>query len=122
MKKTAWLAFCFLGLVCGSNFIFVKWAAEYITPAQITLLRVVFGFLPVFLFALLRGELRWSRARHHQRSMPMSAAPHPLRREMTNEDLLRSSHPSRRFFISPRSMKIIRQAFPAKVRSGFASG
>src|SRR5690606_31489878 len=64
MKKTAWLAFCFLGLVWGSNFIFVKRAAEYLTPAQITLLRVVFGFLPVFLFALLRGELRWSHARH----------------------------------------------------------
>ena len=64
MKKTAWLAFCFLGFIWGSNFIFVKWAAEYITPAQITLLRVVFGFLPVFLFALSRGELRWSHARH----------------------------------------------------------
>lgn len=64
MKKSAWFAFCFLGLVWGSNFIFVKWAAEYITPAQITLLRVIFGFLPVFLFALLRGELRWSHARH----------------------------------------------------------
>ncbi|MCP8894703.1 DMT family transporter [Shinella daejeonensis] len=64
MKKTAWLAFCFLGFIWGSNFIFVKWAAEYITPAQITLLRVVFGFLPVFLFALLRGELRWRHARH----------------------------------------------------------
>ena len=55
MKKTAWLAFCFLGFIWGSNFIFVKWAAEYITPAQITLLRVIFGFLPVFLFALSRG-------------------------------------------------------------------
>ena len=43
MKKTAWLAFCFLGFIWGSNFIFVKWAAEYITPAQITLLRVVFA-------------------------------------------------------------------------------
>lgn len=64
MKKTAWLAFCFLGLVWGSNFIFVKWAAEYITPAQITLLRVIAGFLPVFLFALSRRELRWNHARH----------------------------------------------------------
>ena len=45
MKKTAWLAFCFLGFIWGSNFIFVKWAAEYITPAQITLLRVVNGTL-----------------------------------------------------------------------------
>jgi drug/metabolite transporter (DMT)-like permease len=64
MRKSALLAFCFLGLVWGANFIFVKWAAVHVTPVQITLLRVIFGFLPVFLYALARGELRWGQLRH----------------------------------------------------------
>ena len=64
MKKSALFAFCFLGLVWGSNFIFVKWAAVHIAPVQITLLRVIFGFIPVFLYALWRGDLRWSQLRH----------------------------------------------------------
>lgn len=53
-----------LALVWGSNFIFVKWAAESITPAQITLLRVFFGFVPVLIFALARRALSWSHLRH----------------------------------------------------------
>ena len=64
MKKSALLAFCFLGLVWGSNFIFVKWAAVHISPVQITLLRVIFGFIPVVVYALWRGDLSWSQLRH----------------------------------------------------------
>lgn len=58
MKETAYLAFALLGVIWGSNFIFMKWAVEYISPSQIVLLRVVFGFLPIFLFALAKGTLR----------------------------------------------------------------
>ncbi|MCJ8237465.1 DMT family transporter [Peteryoungia algae] len=64
MRNSALVAFCFLGLVWGSNFIFVKWAALHITPVQITLLRVIFGFIPVVVYALWRGDLRWSQLRH----------------------------------------------------------
>ncbi|KQR75873.1 DMT family transporter [Rhizobium sp. Leaf341] len=64
MKRSALLAFCFLGLIWGSNFIFVKWAAVHINPVQITMLRVIFGFVPVFLSALWRGDLSWSQLRH----------------------------------------------------------
>lgn len=64
MKTSALLAFCFLGLVWGANFIFVKWAAVYISPVQITLLRVIFGFLPVLLYALARSDLRLGQLRH----------------------------------------------------------
>jgi hypothetical protein len=35
MKKTAYLAFVLLGVIWGSNFIFMKWAAEDISPSQI---------------------------------------------------------------------------------------
>lgn len=45
----------------------MKWAAEDISPSQIVLLRVVFGFLPIFLFALAKRALRWEHLRytHH---------------------------------------------------------
>src|SRR5215813_11435609 len=64
MKKAAYLAFALLGLIWGSNFIFMKWAAEDISPSQIVLLRVVFGFLPIFLYALAKRALSWKHARH----------------------------------------------------------
>ena len=51
MKRAPYLAFALLGVIWGSNFIFMKWAAENISPNQIVLLRVVFGFLPIFFFA-----------------------------------------------------------------------
>jgi drug/metabolite transporter (DMT)-like permease len=56
-------AFVALGLIWGSNFLFMKWASETITAGQITLLRVLFGFLPVLMYASVRGVF----ARHHLR-------------------------------------------------------
>ena len=75
MKKTAYLAFALLGVIWGSNFIFMKWAAEDISPRQIVLLRVVFGFLPIFLFALANRALRWEHLRytHHLAVMALLA-------------------------------------------------
>jgi drug/metabolite transporter (DMT)-like permease len=49
--------FALLGLFWGSNFIYMKWAAELITPAQITLLRVFFGFLPLAFVAWRKGVI-----------------------------------------------------------------
>lgn len=42
----------------------MHWAAEHVTPLQITLLRVVLGFLPILALGLATGALRWSHARH----------------------------------------------------------
>ena len=63
----AYSAFAALGLIWGTNFIFVKWEAAAINPAQIVLLRVLFGFLPLLVFALVTGALRWRdwRPAHH---------------------------------------------------------
>lgn len=72
MKKTSFVLFVLLGLVWGSNFIFVKWAGHSISPVQITLLRVLFGFLPVLAFALYKGALRWSHWRHGHHFVVMS--------------------------------------------------
>ena len=63
-KKAAYLAFVLLGVIWGSNFIFMKWAAEHISASQIVLLRVVFGFLPILLVALAKRALRWEHMRH----------------------------------------------------------
>jgi drug/metabolite transporter (DMT)-like permease len=75
MKKTAYFAFALLGLIWGSNFVFMKWAAKEITPWQIVLLRVVFGFMPILVFALAQRALRWEHIRyaHHFAVMSLLA-------------------------------------------------
>ena len=65
MRNRATAAFVALGLIWGSNFIFMKWASETITAGQITLLRVLCGFLPIFAYAAIRKEF----ARHHVRHL-----------------------------------------------------
>jgi drug/metabolite transporter (DMT)-like permease len=58
VRPAATIAFIALGLIWGSNFIFMKWASETITATQITLLRVVCGFLPILVYAAVRGSLK----------------------------------------------------------------
>lgn len=62
--RITYLVFALLGLFWGSNFIYMKWAAELITPAQITLLRVFFGFLPLAVVALREGVIHRDQVRH----------------------------------------------------------
>jgi drug/metabolite transporter (DMT)-like permease len=68
----AYTAFALLGLVWGSNFIFTKWAAALISPAQIVLLRVIFGFLPLLVVALATRSLSWRDWRHAHHFLVMS--------------------------------------------------
>lgn len=56
--KAALFAWIALGTIWGSNFIFMKWAVDYITPLQVVLARVVLGFLPVFAYAVIRRQLK----------------------------------------------------------------
>ncbi len=72
MTSRATSAFVILGLIWGSNFIFMKWASETITAGQITLLRVLFGFVPVVLYAVLRGALDRRHVRHLHHFVVMS--------------------------------------------------
>ena len=53
-----------LGLIWGSNFIFMKWAADFITPSQIVLARVAIGFAAIFVFASLTGRLSKAHLGH----------------------------------------------------------
>ncbi|MHC8381687.1 DMT family transporter [Pseudomonas sp. LB3P14] len=72
MKQAAYIAFALLGLIWGTNFIFMKWAAAWISPTQIVFLRVLFGFLPILIFALLRRSLSWSHWRHSHHFLVMA--------------------------------------------------
>ena len=67
MLSPASIAFVALGVIWGSNFVFMKWASDTITPGQITFLRVLFGFLPILLYAAIRHVLdrRHLRYVHH---------------------------------------------------------
>lgn len=62
--RLTYLVFGLLGLFWGSNFIYMKWATELITPAQITLLRVFFGFLPLAFVARRKGVIQREQVRH----------------------------------------------------------
>ncbi|MGB1239604.1 MAG: DMT family transporter [Pseudomonadales bacterium] len=64
MHKLAHIAFWALGIIWGSNFIYMKMAAVYVSAEQIVLLRVFFGFIPVALFALFSGAIKLSHLRH----------------------------------------------------------
>lgn len=64
--------FAALGIIWGSNFIFMKWTSESVTAAQTTLLRVLFGFLPVLVYAASRRALHWRHARHLHHFFVMS--------------------------------------------------
>ena len=75
MRNAATAAFVALGLIWGSNFIFMKWASETLTAGQMTLLRVVFGFLPILLYAVVSGALDRGHVRflHHYLVMSVLA-------------------------------------------------
>ncbi|PWK33976.1 DMT family transporter [Cupriavidus plantarum] len=53
-----------LGLIWGTNFLFMKWASVSLSATQIVFLRVLCGFVPVLLFALAKRALRWQQLRH----------------------------------------------------------
>ncbi|MGF7129714.1 drug/metabolite transporter (DMT)-like permease [Paraburkholderia sp. EB58] len=68
----AYLAFALLGLIWGSNFLFMKEASVWISPAQIVFLRVLFGFVPILAFALATRALKWRHLRHAHHFIVMS--------------------------------------------------
>lgn len=58
------LAFWTLGVVWGSNFIYMKMASGLISPSQIVLFRILFGFLPVLGYALYCRSMRMEHIRY----------------------------------------------------------
>jgi drug/metabolite transporter (DMT)-like permease len=68
----AYLAFAALGLIWGTNFIFMKWASVYLSASQIVFLRVLLGFVPILAFALFTRALQWRQLRHVHHFIVMS--------------------------------------------------
>lgn len=56
-SKTA-AAFAFLGIIWGTNFIFMHRASEWISPVQIVFLRVLCGFVPIAVMAWIQKAVR----------------------------------------------------------------
>jgi len=63
-KNLPIIAFLTLGFVWGSNFIYMKWAVELITPLQTVFMRVLFGFLPIFMYAYYKNTLSFSHLKY----------------------------------------------------------
>lgn len=72
MKLTK-ASFVLLGLIWGSNFIYMKWATALIGPMQIALLRVFFGFLPLAFAAWHQRVIQRSQLRHLPHFFVMAA-------------------------------------------------
>lgn len=66
------VAFWALGVIWGSNFIYMKLAADLISPLQIVFLRVLFGLLPVLVLALLTQKLKMAHLKHLPHFIVMS--------------------------------------------------
>ncbi len=64
MINRAGLAWLLLGLIWGTNFVFIKWSTDAVTPMQVVLVRVVAGFLTVAVYALVTRQLKLSHLRH----------------------------------------------------------
>lgn len=54
----------FLALIWGSNFIYMKLATEYIDAVQVVFYRVLFGFIPVFIYAWYLKVLKWEHLKY----------------------------------------------------------
>ena len=64
LKALPLVLFWSLGVIWGSNFIYMKWASDYITTSQIVLLRVFFGFVSVLVYSACKKELSTSHIRY----------------------------------------------------------
>lgn len=71
MKKTGVLlpviAFIALGSIWGSNFLYMKITAQFITPVQILFLRILIGVIPVFIYALVTRSMKPEHFRYIHR-------------------------------------------------------
>lgn len=63
----AYVAFFALGIIWGSTFIFTKVASEKLNAQEIVWIRLLFGFIPLFIIAVLTKQLRFSHIKygHH---------------------------------------------------------
>lgn len=63
-KNLPLIAFWILGILWGSNFIYMKYATDYINPIQVVFLRVLFGFIPVLIYATYLRVLKFEHLKY----------------------------------------------------------
>lgn len=63
-KNLPLIAFWILGILWGSNFIYMKYATDYINPLQVVFLRVLFGFIPVLIYAIYLRVLKFEHLKY----------------------------------------------------------
>ena len=68
----AYAALILLGVIWGSNFLFMKWATALITPSQTVFLRVLFGCLPLVAIAWHRNVITRAQLAHLPHFIVMS--------------------------------------------------
>lgn len=68
----AYVALVALGIIWGSNFIYMKWAVALISAEQTVVLRVVFGFLPLAVIAWRMKVISRDQLRHLPHFIVMS--------------------------------------------------
>lgn len=64
MQLSSTLTCAALGILWGLTYLFLGMSSHLISPLQSTFMRVFFGFIPVCIFALCTGALRWADLRH----------------------------------------------------------
>ena len=60
----AYVALVLLGIIWGTNFIYMKWATILISPSQTVFLRVLFGFLPLLVIAIYTRAINRQQLRY----------------------------------------------------------
>lgn len=65
--RSDYVAFTLLGLILGTNFLFMKEAVHTVAPVQVVWLRVLFGAIPILIFGFYKKCLKISHFRnaHH---------------------------------------------------------
>lgn len=71
-RRVALAAYLALGIVWGLSLLFMEVALEVITPGQTSLLRLVFGAIPIAAIAIVQRRLRWWHWRHTHHFAVMS--------------------------------------------------
>lgn len=74
-KNLPWLLLALLGIIWGTNFLFMKLAGSVVPALEVAWLRTLFGALPIAAFALIRRSLDWRdwRYLHHFTAMALLA-------------------------------------------------
>lgn len=74
-KNLSWFLLASLGVIWGTNFLFMKLAVDVVPALEVAWLRTLFGAIPIAAFALIRRSLDWRdwRYLHHFAAMALLA-------------------------------------------------